>query len=95
VFVRWFTGRDGFGQARELQQKPVDGSVAIGAATAARLERAAGLAARKNLGVSDALFVQLAGEVDLPLLTTGLRLGRAAKGPVRIEVLEGIGKTDR
>lgn len=58
--------------------------------TADRLERAASLAARKNLRMYDALFVQLAGELDLPLLTIDLRLQRAAEGSARIEVLQRV-----
>jgi predicted nucleic acid-binding protein len=42
----------------------------------------------------DALFVQLAGELDLPLLTTDRRLQRAAEGSVRIEVLRGTKTPD-
>jgi predicted nucleic acid-binding protein len=71
-----------------------DIGVTVHETTADRLERAAALAARKNLGMYDALFVQLAGERDLPLLTTDLRLSRAAEGAVRIEVLQGIKKPE-
>ncbi len=135
VFLRWFIDQDGFEHARELQQKLIDGSVAVETVdfarvevagvlrkkgllagrltveeftaavrviddigvtvhetTADRLERAAAMAARKNLGMYDALFVQLAGELDLPLLTTDGRLRRAAEGSVSIEVLRGIKK---
>jgi predicted nucleic acid-binding protein len=69
-----------------------DLGVVVHETTADRLERAAGLAARKNLGMYDALFVQLAAELDLPLLTTDVRLQRAAEGSAPIEVLDGIGK---
>jgi predicted nucleic acid-binding protein len=135
VFLRWFVDQDGFEHARELQQKLVDGSIAVETVdfarvevagvlrkkgllagrltaeeftaavrviddigvivhetTADRLERAAALAAQKNLGIYDALFVQLAGELDLPLLTTDLRLWRAGEGSARIEVLQGVKK---
>jgi predicted nucleic acid-binding protein len=67
-----------------------DLGVVVHETTADRLERAAGLAARKNLGMYDALFVQLAAELDLPLLTTDVRLQRAAEGSAPIEVLDGI-----
>jgi predicted nucleic acid-binding protein len=40
----------------------------------------------------DALFVQLAAELDLPLLTTDVRLQRAAEGSAPIEILDGIKK---
>jgi predicted nucleic acid-binding protein len=40
----------------------------------------------------DALFVQLAAELGLPLLTTDLRLRRAAEGSAQIEVLQGVKK---
>ena len=137
MFLRWFIDQDGFEHARDLQQKLVDGSVAVETVdfarvevagvlrkkgllagrltteeftaavrviddigvsvhetTAGRLEYAAAMAARKNLGMYDALFVQLAGELDLPLLTTDIRLRRAAGGLVRIEVLQGIKNPD-
>jgi predicted nucleic acid-binding protein len=69
-----------------------DIGVVVHETTADRLERAAGLAARKNLGMYDALFVQLAAELDLPLLTTDVRLQRAAEGSAPIEILDGIKK---
>jgi predicted nucleic acid-binding protein len=50
------------------------------------------LAAQKNLGIYDALFVQLARELDLPLLTTDLRLSRAGEGSARIDDLYGVKK---
>jgi predicted nucleic acid-binding protein len=71
-----------------------DLGVTVHETTADRLERAAAMAARKNLGMYDALFVQLAGELDLPLLTTDRRLQRAAEGSVRIEVLRGTKTPD-
>ena len=67
-----------------------DIGVIVHETTADRLERAAAMAARKNLGMYDALFVQLAGELDPPLLTTDLRLRRAAEGFARIEILQGV-----
>lgn len=67
-----------------------DIGVTVHATTADRLERAAGLAARRSLGMYDALFVQLAEELDLPLLTTDLRLRKAVEELVQIEVLRGI-----
>jgi hypothetical protein len=82
VFLRWFVDQDGFEHARELQQKLLDGSTGSRAPAA--------MAARKNLGMYDALFVQLARELDLPLLTTDRSLQRAAEGSVRAEVLAGL-----
>ena len=35
------------------------------------------------------------GELDLPLLTTDLRLRRAAQGSAQIEVLQGVERPDR
>jgi predicted nucleic acid-binding protein len=70
-----------------------DIGVTVHATTADRLERAAGLAARRSLGMYDALFVQLADELDLPLLTTDLRLRKAAEDLVQIEVVRGIGQS--
>jgi predicted nucleic acid-binding protein len=69
-----------------------DIGVIVHETTADRLERAAALAAQKNLGIYDALFVQLARELDLPLLTTDLRLSRAGEGSARIDVLQGLKK---
>lgn len=130
VFLRWFIDQDGFGHARELQRKLIDGTavaetvdfarvevagvlrkkgflagrlsleeftaavrviddigVTVHPTTADRLERAAGLAARKMLGMYDALFVQLAQELGLPLLTSDAKLARAASGAIQVEVL--------
>lgn len=130
VFLRWFIDQDGFGHARELQRKLIDGTAAaetvdfarievagvlrkkgffagrlsleeftaavrviddigvtVHPTTADRLERAAGLAARKVLGMYDALFVQLAQELSLPLLASDAKLARAASGEVQVEVL--------
>lgn len=64
-----------------------DAGVAVYPTTADRLERAAELAARKTLGMYDALFVQLAQELGLPLLTCDAKLSRAIGGAVRVEVL--------
>jgi hypothetical protein len=64
--------------------------VTVHETTADRLARSAAMAARKNLGMYDALFVQLARELDLPLLTTDRSLQRAAEGSVRAEVLAGL-----
>lgn len=70
-----------------------DMGVAVETITADRLEQAAELAARNQLRMYDALFVQLAREMDLPMLTSDLKLQHAAAGLVRIEVLRGIGGT--
>jgi predicted nucleic acid-binding protein len=70
-----------------------DIGVTIHETTADRLERAASLAARKMLGMYDALFVRLAQELELPLLTSDAKLGRAAGDTIRVEVLRGIGQT--
>lgn len=64
-----------------------DIGVTVHPTTADRLERAADLAARKVLGMYDALFVQLAQELGLPLLTSDAKLARAASGTVQVEVL--------
>jgi predicted nucleic acid-binding protein len=71
-----------------------DIGVVVHETTADRLERSAALSAQQNLGMYDALFVQLARELDLPLLTTDVRLWRAAQGSARIEVLQGIKESD-
>ncbi|NGN91662.1 type II toxin-antitoxin system VapC family toxin [Nocardioides sp. KC13] len=55
-----------------------------------RLERAARLAASKMLRMYDALFVSLADELDLPLLTSDAKLARAADGIIQVDVLRGI-----
>ncbi|HEY6788043.1 MAG TPA: type II toxin-antitoxin system VapC family toxin, partial [Trebonia sp.] len=65
-----------------------DIGVTIHPTTADRLERAAELAARKMLGMYDALFVQLARELGLPLLTSDAKLSRAVNGTVQVEVLQ-------
>lgn len=65
-----------------------DIGVAVHPTTADRLERAAELAGRKMLGMYDALFVQLARELDLPLLTSDAKLGRAVDGTVHVELLQ-------
>lgn len=71
-----------------------DLGVVVHETTVDRLERAAHLSAQKNLGMYDALFVQLAAELDMPLLTTDVRLQRAATGSAPIELLQGIQKHD-
>lgn len=68
-----------------------DMGVTVHVTTADRLERAAGLAARKTIGMYDALFVQLAQELKLPLLTSDAKLGRAVDGTIQVELLHGIG----
>ena len=70
VFLRWFVDRNGYENARLLQQKLVDGSVAVETVDFARVE--------------------VAGELDRPLLPIDLRLRRAAAGSVPIEILSGI-----
>lgn len=70
-----------------------DIGVTVHETTADRLERAASLAARKMLGMYDALFVRLAQELELPLLTSDAKLGRAAGDTIRVEVLRRIGQT--
>jgi predicted nucleic acid-binding protein len=69
-----------------------DIGVRVHATTADRLERAAELAAGKMLGMYDALFVQLARELELPLLTSDAKLGRAVAGTIQVEVLQGVGE---
>lgn len=64
-----------------------DLGVVVHETTADRLERAAHLSAQKNLGMYDALFVQLAAELDMPLLTTDVRLQPAATGSAPIELM--------
>ncbi|HXL89212.1 MAG TPA: type II toxin-antitoxin system VapC family toxin [Streptosporangiaceae bacterium] len=68
-----------------------DLGVTVEAITVDRLEQAAELAAHNQLRMYDALFVQLAMEMDLPVLTSDLKLQHAAARLVRIEVLRGIG----
>jgi predicted nucleic acid-binding protein len=67
-----------------------DIGVTVHPTTVDRLERAAELAARKMLGVYDALFVQLAQELGLPLLTCDAKLGRAVNGTVPVEILQSL-----
>ena len=45
------------------------------------------LAVRDNLTIDDGIFVALAEATTQPLLTTDLRLARAARGHGRIDVL--------
>jgi predicted nucleic acid-binding protein len=59
--------------------------------TADRLEQAANLAVQHTIGMYDALFVQLARERSVPLLTSDARLGKAVGAVVPIELLRGIG----
>jgi predicted nucleic acid-binding protein len=65
--------------------------------TADRLELAADLAVRHSLRMYDALFVQMAIERELPLLTSDGKLCRAAEGVASTELLRGIdgGPTDQ
>jgi predicted nucleic acid-binding protein len=65
-----------------------DIGVAVHPTTADRLERAAELAARRMLGMYDALFVELARELELPLLTSDAKLARAAEGTIQAELLQ-------
>ena len=71
-----------------------DLGVVVHETTADRLERAGYLSAQTNLGMYDALFVQLAAELDMPLLTTDVRLQHAATGSAPIGLLRGIQKRD-
>lgn len=54
------------------------------------LRRAAALAADRRLRIFDALFVDLAVEIDQPLLTSDARLARAAGDIVDVTVLRGV-----
>ncbi len=54
------------------------------------LRRAAALASDRSLRIFDALFVDLAVEVDQPLLTSDAKLARAAGDVVDAVVLRGI-----
>lgn len=67
-----------------------DIGVHVHATSVDRLERAAELAARRVLGMYDALFVQLSQELKLPLLTSDAKLGRAVSGMIEVEVLQGV-----
>jgi predicted nucleic acid-binding protein len=42
------------------------------------------------LGIYDALFVELARELRLRLLTSDAKLGRAVAGAIQVEVLQGV-----
>ena len=71
--------------------KDEQGRLRVGGAIGATgdfLERAAELAARRRLGLYDALFVQLARELELPLLISDVKLARAAEGTIRVELLQ-------
>jgi predicted nucleic acid-binding protein len=70
-----------------------DIGVTVHETTADRLEHAASLAAKRMLGMYDALFVHLAQELGLPILTSDARLARAAGTTARVEVLRGVGQT--
>lgn len=65
--LRWFVDQDGFEHAQELQQDDI--GVTVYETTADRLEQAAWLSARRMIGMYDALFVHLAQELELPILT--------------------------
>lgn len=69
-----------------------DIGVTVHETTADRLERAAELAATRMLGLYDALFVGLAQEFDLPILTSDARLVRAVGKTARVELLRGVGQ---
>ncbi|SEG73874.1 hypothetical protein SAMN04489712_110165 [Thermomonospora echinospora] len=68
-----------------------DLGVVVHEITADRLELAADLAARSMLRMYDALFVQLAIERKLPLLTADAKLCSAVDGTVGTELLRGVG----
>jgi hypothetical protein len=61
-----------------------DIGVTVHPATVDRLEHAA----RTMPGMYDALVVQLARELDLPLLVGDAKLSRAVDGTVQVEVLQ-------
>lgn len=54
-----------------------------------RLERGARLAARRSLGLYDAVFVDLALDLGLPLLTTDAKLCRGVDGLLSTTLLRG------
>jgi predicted nucleic acid-binding protein len=87
----FLAGRLSLGEFTAAVRVIDDIGVTVHATTADRLGRAAELAARKMLGMYDALFVQLAQELKLPLLTSDAKLGRAVAGTIQVEVLQGIG----
>jgi predicted nucleic acid-binding protein len=58
--------------------------------TGERLAKAADLAARHMLRMYDAVFVQMASELQLPLLTSDVKLCSAAKELVETELLRGV-----
>jgi len=41
-------------------------------------------------GMYDAMFVRLAQELGLPLLTSDAKLGRAVDGTVQVELLQSL-----
>lgn len=69
-----------------------DIGVTVHETTADRLEQAATLAASRMIGMYDALFVNLAQELALPILTSDARLVRAAGQVVQVELLRGVGQ---
>lgn len=66
-----------------------DVGVTVHAVDVDRLERVARLTATRMLGVYDAVFVVLALELGLPLLTTDARLCRAVDGLLSTTLLRG------
>ena len=77
VFLRWFvdqvTPEEFAGAVRVID----DIGVTVYETTADRLEQAALLSARRMIEMYDALFVYLAQELELPILASDTRLGRA------------------
>lgn len=71
-----------------------DLGVVVHEITPDRLELAADLAARKRLGMYDALFAQLAIERRIPLLTADAKLCTALLGEVETELLRSGGRKD-
>lgn len=84
------TGRLNRDEFRSAARAVDDLGVRIHPSDADRLARAVDLAARLTLRTFDALFVQVALDRDLPLLTTDRRLCRAAAGVVAAELLDGL-----
>lgn len=62
----------------------------VGPVDDAALEQAAALAADRSLRIFDALLVELAVRLELPLLTRDQRLRSAAGDLVEVELLRGI-----
>lgn len=67
-----------------------DLGVVIHGSDAERVGRAAELAARLTLRMFDALFVQVALDRGLPILTTDVKLCKAVNSVVTAELLQGI-----